>query len=161
MNYADAPGGLALKDQFYIYDLVFTSAGLTAGQVAASATATATITIQADSNFMWEATTFFASEHGLTQPLLDNIQRPFTIQITDSGVGRNFFSGSTPVDQFAGVGKFPFVLPQPYLWRAVSNIQATLTSLDGSNQWDNCTLSFVGKKTYGTYPVNQNHQFFS
>jgi len=137
-----------LKDQFYDYDMSF-------GNIAASATANMTLNIQSDSNFLWRALNFAAYPHGATfaTPVVDNIIYPFTVQITDSGTGRSFFSNAVAVNAICGSGKFSAVLPEPYLWRANSVIQAVLVNLDGTNQWDNVHLSFIGKKTFGTIPV--------
>lgn len=136
-----------LSDQFYVYDLTFP--GVTTG-------ATVPVSLQIDSlsNFLWRATTFFAYPDGatFTTPFIDNFIRPFTLTLTDSGTGRQFFNHAVPIDDIAGIGKFPFVLPEPYLWAANSSIQAVLTNLD-TNTWDNVHLSLIGKKTFGSFPV--------
>jgi hypothetical protein len=59
-----------------------------------------------------------------------------------------------PIDNIAGTGKFPFVLPEPYLWAANSVIQATITNLD-THTWDNLHLSLIGKKTFQSFPVGR------
>lgn len=136
-----------LNDQFYVYDLVF-------GAVTTGATVPITVNIDSLSNFLWRATTFFGYPDGanFTTPFVSNIIRPFTLSLTDSATGRTFFSAATPIDNVAGDGKFPFVLPEPYLWAANSVIQAILVNLD-THTWDNVTLSLIGKKTFHSFPV--------
>jgi hypothetical protein len=134
----------SLNNLFYVYDFAFLT-------VAASTTYVLTQTVQQDSNFLWQMTTVFGYKDGVTTAASDAIIHPFTIQVSDSGTSRQFFSTTAgiPVDLVAGIGKFPFVLPQPYLFQAVSVIQVSLTNLD-SAQWDNVHLSFIGKKIYLT-----------
>lgn len=136
-----------LNDQFYVYPIKF-------GAVTTGATVVATVNIDSLSNFLWRATNFFGYPDGatFTTPFQDNFIRPFTLTLTDSGTGRTFFNQALPVDLVAGIGKFSFVLPEPYLWAANSVVQATLTNLD-TNTWDNCYLALIGKKTFGTFPT--------
>jgi hypothetical protein len=134
-----------LNDQFYVYDLSF-------GALTTGLTLPLTQTIDSLSNFLWRSTIFWAYPDGagFTTPFQDNFLRPFTIQITDAGTGRSMFNGAVPVDNIAGTGKFPFILPEPYLWAANSVIQVILTNLD-THTWDNVHLSLIGKKTFGTF----------
>ena len=148
-NYATG-GGPQLNDMFFTYDLLF-------GSVGPGASSTQTIQIQADSNFLWEATTFFATLQGQAEPVPLSIQWPFTLQLTDTGSGRQFFAssqpnGAVPISNMAGTGSFPFILPQSYVWKAVSSIQGILVSLS-LNTWNNCHLTLLGKKMYGSAPV--------
>lgn len=139
-----------LSDQFFVYDFAF-------GNLAAGQTVTQSLPTQADANFLWEMTTFYGTENGAVEPVSDQSQFPFLIQLTDSGTGRSFFANSSgaaavPVGNVCGTGKFPTVLPQPYLIKAVSTMQAILMSLS-ANVWNNCHLSLVGKKTYFSIPI--------
>lgn len=144
-------GGPQLNDMFFQYDLFFGT--LTAGQIS-----TQTIQIQADSNFLWEATMFYATPAGAAEPVPAQIQWPFTLQLSDTGSGRQFFASSTPngaipVSSLAGTGMFPLVLPQSYVWKAVSTIQGILASTS-TNTWNNCHFTLLGQKLYGSLPLN-------
>jgi hypothetical protein len=143
-----APGiSGGLYDQFYVYDISF-------GAITTGATISGTVNIDSLSNFLWRATTFWTNPDGVTlnTPLTNAFLRPFTISLTDAGTGRQFFNGAVPVDNIAGSGNFPFILPEPYLWAGNSVVQATITNLD-THTWDNLHLSLIGKKTFGSYPV--------
>jgi len=140
-----------LVDIWFAYDFSF-------GNLLAGASATQSIPTQADANFLWEEMNFTAQLNGASEPISSTIQYPFTLQLTDSGVGRFFFAGSqgqaaVPLNSIGGSGQFPYVLPTPYLIRAVSTMQAIVTSTS-VNQWNNLHLTLIGKKTFASYPVN-------
>jgi len=136
-----------LNDQFFIYDIAFPA--MTSGLTSA-------LPLQIDSlsNFLWRAMNFWGYPDGATfsTPFQDNFLRPFTLSITDSATGRSFSNQAVPLDNWAGIGKFSFVLPEPYLWAANSSIQVTLVNLS-TVTFDNCHLSLIGKKTFQSFPT--------
>lgn len=139
-------------EDFYIY---LANIGNLTDASGSTPSATVNIQIQADSSFEWIMSTVYGNEHGATEPFGDGVLLPITVQITDSGAGRQLFSAPVPITMFCGNGKQPFILPVPKLFMAMSNIQVVATNFDTAQQYDNINLAFIGRKLWNVTPINR------
>lgn len=140
MNLEHGSDGQEYAGDLFIYPFNF-------GSIATLATSTVTNTIQADSDFEWFKTTVGGNLHNLAEPWADTIQIPMTVQITDTGTGRQLFNAAMPVSNIGGLARSPFILPQPRLFKANSVVQVTFTSLS-ANTWDNLFFNMIGRKLW-------------
>lgn len=135
-------------DDFFIYPIAM-------GNLAPAAIFNGNIQIQADSDFEWIESTVSGSQHGAATPLQDNEQLPISVQIVDSGSGRQLFNGPVPVMGFAGNGKQPYILPVPRKFMARSTINIFATNYDAASTYDNIFLNFIGRKIFKFGPGNE------
>jgi len=131
-----------IAKDFYIYTQDFS------GLSAASAT-NGNITIQADSDFMLQKLTYFADIAGAAQQDQSRVIPLITIQVTDSGSGRNLFEQATPVPSIFGTGELPFILPTPKLFPSRSTIQIAVANFSTATAY-NLKLAFIGYKAFST-----------
>jgi len=109
------------------------------------------INIEADSDFImqklaWQADIAGAAYTDSTRPW-PNI----SVQLIDSGSGRQLMQNPIPVTSFMGTGELPFILPNPRLFLRNSTIQVAYTSFEaGGGVTYNIRLAFIGYKIYGT-----------
>ncbi len=117
---------LQYTQDYFLYGLDF-------GTIAANGNATGNIQIQADSDFTWLASTYFAFSDGdPVQTVSDRLYPSITMQITDSGSGRQLFNIALPVTSFAGDGALPYPLTTPRVFKARSNVQFAVSNLAAS-----------------------------
>lgn len=136
-------GGRAyVARDFYVYEEDFAAADFTAG-----AALNGSIEIQADSDFVWQKATYFADIAAASQTDSSRVIPLATVQLIDTGSGRNLFESAVAVPSVFGVGELPFVLPIPRLFFARSTIQVQVTNFNASAAY-NMRLSFVGYKAY-------------
>lgn len=133
------PSSQVIKD-FYVYQEDFTS-------LANGATATGTINIQADSDFVVQKLTYFADIALAAQTDSSRIVPLATVQITDSGSGRNLMESPSPINSVFGTGELPFILPTPKLFLARTTITMDITNFSTSSTY-NIRLSFIGYKVF-------------
>lgn len=122
------------------------------GTIAAAATANGNIQIQADSDFMWLMGTYWAAipgGAGLDQTADTQVIPPITIQITDSGAGRQLFSQAIPVDaaSFSRSSSLPYPLNPPRVFKARSNIAFVANNLAPATAY-RLVLVLHGQKIY-------------
>ncbi len=129
-----------VKKDFYIYEEDFSS-------VANGATATGNINIQADSDFVMQKLTYFADISAAVQTDSSRVIPLMTVQIKDTGSGRDLLETAAPVSNLFGTGELPFILPTPKLFLARSTIAITVTNFSASTTY-NLRLSFIGYKVF-------------
>lgn len=73
-----------------------------------------------------------------------------TLQLNDSGSTRNLFSSAVPLMAIAGDGKRPYRLIRPRLFRALSSLAFTFTSLEpgGGTTYSHVYLSLHGYRKF-------------
>lgn len=133
-----------VSTDFYVYEEDFS--GLAAGN-----TQNGAINIQADSDFVVEKLAYFADVAAAGQTESSRVVPLITVQITDTGSGRNFVENPAPIPSLFGDGRLPFVLPEPRLFFARSTVQIQVSNFDASQTY-NLRLSFIG---YKAYPLGQ------
>lgn len=130
------------RRDFYIYEAE--AIGLASG-----ASTNDVVNIEADSNFIlqklaYQADIAAAAFVAETRPI-PNV----TLQIIDTGSGRQLMQNPIPIPSFFGTGELPFILPNPRLFMRNSTIQVAFTNFDATVTY-NIRLAFIGYKVYGT-----------
>lgn len=131
----------------------FYSAPFSAG-VATGASTTVNTSIQSDSDFVcrYITITVFNSPNVLVFTGL----AAMTMSIFDSGSGRTLMDNAQPITNIAGGamgtaggsgGNAPFIFPEPWLVRAASTIQTTLTNL-GTLTFPRIDVTYAGMKVF-------------
>lgn len=127
---------------------LFYSYSIDSGTIAAGGTATGSIAIEADSPFVIAKTSYFATDDAGTSQTHDSRVLPLvTVQIQDTGSGRNLLDDAQPIPSLFGTGEQPFIWPVAQMVRANSVIRFTFNSLEATNArriW----LSLIGFKLY-------------
>jgi len=130
------------RRDFYIYEAE--SLALVAG-----GTSNDVINIEADSDFILQKMTYEADIAAAAYTFTTNPIPLVTIQITDTGSGRQLMQEPIPINSFMGDGKLPFYLPNPRKFLRNSTIQIAFVNFDAAVTY-NLRLAFIGYKIYGT-----------
>lgn len=117
--------------------------------LAAGASANDTINIEADSDFVLQKLAYFADIAAAAQTASSRVIPLVTVQITDTGSGRQLMQNPIPVPSIFGTGELPHILPNPRLFMANSTIQVAYTNFDAASTY-NLRLAFIGYKSYQT-----------
>lgn len=122
------------RAEFFSYNISF--ANLLNGTATTGA-----IQIQADSDFeLQKLTCYDATPAGQgALPLA-------TIQLTDTGTGRQLFNTPIIIPAVFGSGQLPFILPVTRLFTANSTLQVQVSNVSGATL--NLELCFLGSKLY-------------
>jgi hypothetical protein len=129
-----------LSKDFYVYQSSVAS-------IAAAANASDQINIQADSYFILQKLTFFADIAGAAQTDSSRVLPLVSMQITDTGSGRQVFGGEVPIPSIFGSGSLPFILPNPRKFAANSTIALTFTNFSAATTY-RLFVQFIGTKVY-------------
>lgn len=137
------PNAPQMRRDFFVYGAVVGPLGpLAAGQDA--------IQIQADSDFELQKLAMFATfdDDPASGGTSSTRILPFaTVQITDTGTGRQVFNREIPIAAIFGDGQIPFILPVTKLFNASASVVVSVTSFDSTND---LTLRFalIGCKVF-------------
>jgi len=130
------------RRDFYIYEAE-------ALALAPAGNANDIINIEADSDFILQKFTYQAD---IAAAAYLESTRPIpliTVQLIDSGSGRQLMNNPIPVESFMGSGELPFILPNPRKFLRNSTIQIAFNNFDAAITY-NIRLAFIGYKIYGT-----------
>lgn len=117
------------------------------GTVNSGAQATFNLTIQADSNFLWQKSAYYADIANAaftvnTQPVPN-----MTVLMTDTSSGRQLMSSPMPVTSLFGLGRELLELPTPRFFRANTQITLLVNNFDAAVNYD-LRLSLIGTKFF-------------
>ena len=132
----------ARRRDFFVYEAQ-------AVAIAVGGVANDVINIEADSNFILQKLTYEADLAGVAQTWGTRIVPNVTVQITDTGSGRQLMQNPVPIPSIFGSGALPFILPNPRLFSRNSTIQVAFTSFEAAVT-PTIRLAFIGYKVYGT-----------
>lgn len=140
-NGGPAPGDRVRVMQFFIYPVPV--AVLTTGD-----TVTSIVRIESATDFIWFKTTYNTEdEPPVSLDASTRILPLVDVQVQVSGADRNLFNNPVPVENMAGTGELPFVLPAPMILLANSEVRFDFTSRDPDDI--NLRLALIGLKDYG------------
>jgi len=125
---------------FYVYEADF-------GSIAAGATGQVNITIQADSNFLWQQGCYYADIAAAAFNIGNQPVPNMTLTITDTSSGRQLMSSAVPVPSIFGLGREPFILPTPRWFRANTQVTLLVANFDAADTYD-LRLSLIGTKFF-------------
>ncbi len=129
------------RRDFYIYEAE-------ALALVAGANANDIINIEADSDFILQKFAYEADIAAAAYTFTTNPIPLITIQLIDSGSGRQLMQNPIPVNSFMGDGQLPFILPNPRKFLRNSTIQVAFNNFDAAVTY-NIRLAFIGYKIYG------------
>lgn len=109
--------------------------------VATGATGQATVQVQSDSDFVmtYMSAQVISAGAVVGNPLL-------TVQVTDTGTGKTFFSSEVFMSLAFGSGGFPFLLPAPRVIAPNTNLLVNLTNTSAATY--TTYFSFFGVRVY-------------
>lgn len=105
------------------------------------------INIEADSDFVLQKLSYEADIAAAAYTFTTNPIPLISIQLIDTGSGRQLMQNPIPVNSFFGDGKLPFYLPNPRRFERNSTIQVAFTNFDAAVTY-NIRLAFIGYKIY-------------
>lgn len=129
-----------IKAQNYVYTLSI--AALAGGGVAQTS-----VNIDADSRFHWVKGAYFADIAAAAQTDSTRVVPLITVQLTDTGSGRNFFDAPVPISSYFGTGELPFIMPVVQMFDPNSTIKAEFTNFDAASTY-NLRLQLIGFKEF-------------
>lgn len=116
--------------------------------LAPAAQAQANILIENDADFECLAGGYMASVANAGQTEATRTYPLLTVQIRNTGTGRNFFNIPVPVVDVFGNGELPFLWPVPKLMKMRSLFEFTVTNFDAAQTYTNIFLCLIGVKKF-------------
>lgn len=114
--------------------------------LAAGASATDQVSINADSDFVWEKTSYFATLASAAQTDSSRVIPLVNVSITDGGSGRNLQDDPTPLPAIAGNGGLPLNLSVPRVFDANATVSVTFSNFDAAATYTDLYMVFHGYK---------------
>lgn len=140
-------GSQAAPDYQYAED--FFVYGASFGTLAQGVGGVQNITIQADSDFEAIKIAVGGTLTGNGGPFTDSQFPELSMQLVDTGSGRQLFNTPVPIQLVAGSAGLPLILPVPRLFKSKSVLQVTATNIAvGAHSYDNCFVAFIGRKIF-------------
>lgn len=127
-------------EDYFVYNINFLA-------LLSGASANGNIQIQADSHFKWISAVYHAD---IANAAFTANTRPIpnvTIQITDSGSGRQLVSAPVPIGDVFGTGQLPYLLPIPRIFMARSSIAFAVANFDAVVDY-NLRIELIGTKLF-------------
>lgn len=118
--------------------------------IAALAPAAATsrvIQIQADTPFVWMATSYMVDVAGAAQTDASRVLPLVEITIFDSGSGKQLMNVPVPIPAMAGAQGLPSLLSPPKIFVPSASIQINFRNY-GAVTYNNLAIFFIGYKEY-------------
>lgn len=132
--------GSYTKDFYYYKAIVST--------LAAAGSATSIINIEANSDFIWLKSAYFADVAGAAQTDSTRVIPLVRVAITDSGSGRQLQNLPIPIASMGGHEGLPLNLPVPREFQKNSNISITFTNYSAATTYANVELTLIGYKKF-------------
>ena len=133
-----------VRRDFYVYESE-------AIPVVSGQNVTDTINIEADSDFMLQKLTYFADIGTGLQTAETRVLPLVTVQLTDTGSGRQLMQNPIPIPALFGTGELPYIIPNPRKFLRNSTIQINYINYAVAPPTDyNIRLAFHGYKIYET-----------
>lgn len=120
----------------------------THSSVASGADDTQSINIEADSAFALQKLAYFADIAAAVQTDSSRVIPLATVQIRDTGSGRDLFDNAIPIPSVFGTGKIPFILPEPRIFKPNATLQVIVSNFSASTTY-NIRLALLGVKIFG------------
>jgi hypothetical protein len=130
----------------FTYNAVFWTTGA-ANNIAAGTTVTVNVQIDAGSPFVIVNQTYDANTANAARASGTYVVPNAIVLLTDTGSNRTLMDVAVPIPNIFGNGQFPFVLAEPKIMQANSQLQCAITNIDAAAGY-NIRLSFNGFKLY-------------
>lgn len=135
--------GPNVRRDFFVYGITFLA-------LAPAAATSGAIQIQADSDFELQKLSVFATVANAAQQASTRELPLVTVQITDTGTGRQMFNIPVPIPGIMGDGQIPFILPTTKIFSPNSSVTFDVSNFSAATTY-NLRLMLIGCKlfTYG------------
>ncbi len=132
----------SLRRDFFIYPILFEN-------LASGGTAQQALQIQADSDFeLQKMTTFVVIDGaGASQEQATRVIPSASVQITDTGTGRQLFSAPVPMGGIFGDGQLPFILPTTKMFTKNASVTFQVTNFS-DDDYLSLWLLMIGSKIF-------------
>jgi hypothetical protein len=131
----------AFVRQPYTYSFLVTS-------VANGASATQNVSIEANSPFVWEKSAYFCDIAGAVQTDSSRVIPLVSLQLTDSGSGRQLFDRAQPIPIIAGEQGIPALLSAPYVFDPNSSINGVFANYSNATTYANLYFTMIGYRVF-------------
>lgn len=128
-------------DDYFVYNTIVAS-------LANGVSTTNQIQIEANSDFRWEKTSYFAALADAAQTDSGRVIPLVRVAVTDSGSGRNLQNTAVDINSIAGNAGLPFILPVTRIFTANSVVSFTFTNYSAATTYTNIGLSLIGYKRF-------------
>lgn len=129
------------RRDFFIYTLAFLA-------LAPNTSTETAFQIQADSDFELEKLSFWCDDAtGQSQMQSTRLLPDVTIQITDTGTGRQMFNAPVAVPSIFGSGEFPFIMQTTKIFSANASVAVAVSNFNPNDTY-NLRLNFIGSKIF-------------
>jgi hypothetical protein len=132
--------GANVRRDFFVYGVNFLA-------LAPAAATSSAIQIQADSDFELQKLAFFADIAGGTETEATRGLPLVTLQITDTGTGRQVFSIPVPIPAIMGDGRIPFILPTTKIFSSNASVTFDVVNYSAATTY-NLRLLLIGSKLF-------------
>lgn len=129
-----------LRRDFFVYDIDFLA-------IAPGGTANGQIQIQADADFELQKLTHFSDIAAAGETEGSRVLPLVTVQITDTGTGRQMFNAPVPIPAMFGDGRIPFILPTTKVFSRNASVSFVLSNYDVAHTY-NVRLQLIGAKIF-------------
>lgn len=126
---------------FFTYVIALTT------PIAPAATQAGNVTLDADSDFVWQKFTAYADIGDAGQTLADGVIPGLTLLVTDTASGRSLSNVPVPLAAYSGNGQLPFILPTPKIFKASGQITVNLLNISDQT-YSSVYLCFHGQKGF-------------
>ena len=130
----------APRRDFFVYGVNFDN-------VAPATPSQAAVQIQADSDFELQKLTYFADSLAADQEEGTRILPLMTLQLIDTGTGRQLFNTPIAIPAICGDGRIPFILPTTKIYSANSSITVAVANYSGGTAYS-LRLALIGTKIF-------------
>lgn len=139
----NAPGPGNYIEDFFIYETTVTNLAAAGGNIQN------VIAVQADSDFKLIKLAHFSNNHAsiTNQTESTRVLPLVTVQIIDTGSGRQLFNAPVPIPAFMGDGRVPFILPIIRIFKARTSIQINFVNYDTAIAYD-IYFALIGTKMF-------------
>jgi hypothetical protein len=122
--------------------------GASFGTLASGTSLPKTILIQTDSKFEWMKTTYFAVLQGETPPTQSTDRHNLSFFLTDSGSGRQLMNEAIPINEIAGSGERPALMPVTRIFQPNATVTITASNTDTAAIYTGVHVTLWGRKIF-------------
>lgn len=106
------------------------------------------VTLDADSDFLWQKFNVFATTGNDGTTSANAIVPALTITIKDTSSGRDLMNAAVPLPAMAGSGQLPFILPTAKIFQARGTIAVNVANISDNATYTGIYLAFIGTKLF-------------
>lgn len=118
------------------------------GSLAAAAQLPGNVTLDADSDFLWQKFTAYADVGDDGQTESATVVPGISITIKDTASGRDLMNAPIPLAALSGNGQLPFILPTPKIFQARGTIAVNVQNITDNTTYSSLYLCFIGTKLF-------------